>query len=163
MANIIRLVGDVDGAMFLHLSEALAEFEKETKPQTVLIELNSDGGNILDAFAIAARIKSSKCVVNVCVYGRAYSAAVLILAAGAKRSMSKHSFLYFHEALGRYKGSNTNFQIHAEQLNREEQTFNAAMEEYTGLGADLWDDLAVNETFIGSATALKLTFIHEIV
>lgn len=162
MARIIRLIGDVNEVMHTHLSECLEELEKQPT-QKVTIELNSDGGNILDAFAIAARIRSSSCIVDVHVYGRAYSAAVLILAAGDTRKMSKYSFLYFHEAIGRYKGSNSNFQVHAEQLNREEQTFNAAMEEYTGLGADLWDDLAVNETFIDSKTALKLNFIHGII
>lgn len=162
MGRIIRLVGDVNESMYAHLSEALADFEKQPK-QKVVVELNSDGGNILDAFAIAARIRSSACVVDVYVYGRAYSAAVLILAAGRTRKMSKYSFLYFHEAIGRYKGPSTHFQIHAAQLEREERAFNAAMREYTGISADTWDDLALNETFMNSDAALELKLIHGII
>lgn len=162
MGRIIRLIGDVNEVMHSHLSESLEELEKQPN-QKVTIELNSDGGNILDAFAIAARIRFSPCVVDVHVYGRAYSAAVLILAAGDTRKMSKYSFLYFHEALGRYKGSNSQFQVHAAQLKQEEQTFNAAMEEYTGIKAVIWDELALNETFMNSNAALALNLIHGII
>lgn len=92
----VYLTGDIDEESFKEFCERLDELETQSE-DPIEVELNSIGGNALDAVAFLSRIRLSPCEVNITVFGLAGSAAVLVLAAGDYRRMTKESWVMVHE------------------------------------------------------------------
>jgi len=103
MSNIIMkerfvLSGSIDMDTTQAVVSQLLEWEEEgAERNAVTIIINSDGGNLTDAFAIIDSIKMSRFKVTTVGIGEISSAGAMILLAGDVRYMTDHAILMLHE------------------------------------------------------------------
>lgn len=161
----IYVSGTIDSDSFKEFCEKLDEYEDESN-DPVEIVLNSEGGLALDAIAFAGRIRTSSVeAVNITVFGLCASAAVLVLAAGNVRRMTKESFLMVHEDMNSYEDINTS-KIMQEAATSEmlEQHWAMLLEELTGTKREAWRDLHKRgDIYLTPNECLTLGIITEIV
>lgn len=143
-ARTIQLVGDVSEEMFMQLDTALTILEEESKA-SITIKINSLGGSVYDGMAIVGRIRSSKCKIVTEGFGCVMSAAILILAAGNKRRMSKYAYAMWHEASYEDGGTLSQMTHRNKQMLRENDLACEAMERFTTSPAKFWK----NEGLLG--------------
>lgn len=94
----INIIGDIDEEMYKSFVEALdGMIEIDGENADIYIELSSHGGDAMSAIALYDRIRLHKGCVTVKAIGPIFSAAVLVLAAGDVRVMTKNSWVMLHE------------------------------------------------------------------
>ncbi len=93
----INIIGDIDEEMYSAFVDSLDGMSEIDPDCDITIELSSHGGDAMIAIAIFDRIRLHKGEVTVIAIGPVFSAAVLILAAGDKRLMTKNSWVMLHE------------------------------------------------------------------
>lgn len=160
--NKIIISGDISEENFQRFSEELTEFEKE-EGDTVELELYSQGGDAEVALAFTGRMRTSPCYVNVTVYGAAYSAAALILAAGDKRTMTSESWVMVHEDSGKTSGTVAQREKDIAHCRRLENQWNILMEFYTGISKDRWAELHRAETYLNANQCLELGLVDKVI
>lgn len=100
--------------------------------EPIEIKLNSGGGMVYEAQAIVGRIKASPCQINVTVFGLCASAAVLILACGKNRKISKYSWFMIHEASFGLQGRHGEAADFIKQTDRERDQWAGWLKEFSG-------------------------------
>ena len=73
------------------------EFKGKDYIRPILLEINSNGGLIHEAFAVVDTIKHLSIPVHTICKGYTASAATLITLAGSKRYITKNSYFLIHE------------------------------------------------------------------
>lgn len=137
----VYMTGDIDEDSFKEFCEKLDELESDSS-DPVELELNSQGGNALDAIAFLSRIRLSPCEVNVTVFGLAGSAAVLVLAAGDYRRMTKESWVMVHEDSTTLKNVVTSELEKQSKIARAlEDQWCSLLEDLTGTKKERWAEL----------------------
>jgi ATP-dependent protease ClpP protease subunit len=134
----ILLTGKVNDAMFARF-DLLCELFLDDINTPVDLVIHSHGGEPYAAIAIVNRMRSCGLQFNVSVYGHCASAAVLILAAGHRRTLYHGCVIMHHEAtydVGAQKHSEHISQL--KQAQREEETWAKFMERFTGKPAQFW-------------------------
>lgn len=86
-ARKITIVGEIDVTTLVDFTQAIADARAEDA-KSVFIELESPGGSLTSAMAIGELVRESGFDTGVAKRGKCYSACVLILAAGVKRSVA---------------------------------------------------------------------------
>lgn len=160
---MIHIIGDIDTEQYRNFLEQLAE-ENLKSNYYVDIILNSPGGEALSAIAIHDTIKIDKREFRVTVVGSCQSAAVLILAAGDHRRMTRNSWVMVHEDSGDYEGLSTS---QVEKMAKEQRMFenqwNRIMAKDTGTLVSDWERLHKAETYLTPEECKALNLIQEIV
>lgn len=137
----VYLTGDIDEESFKDFCEKLDELESQSE-DPVEVELNSIGGNALDAVAFLSRIRLSPCDINITVFGLAGSAAVLVLAAGDYRRMAKESWVMVHEDSSNLKNVTTSeLEKQAKIARALEDQWCILLESLTGTKKETWETL----------------------
>lgn len=94
----------------IELNSLIASNDKVSKsvdvPQVINIYINSEGGSVLDAFALVDIILHSKISVNTYAVGLCCSASTLIYLAGRKRYAYKHTTFIFHSTSASIESAN---------------------------------------------------------
>ena len=163
MKNKIQIIGGIDEEMFRSFSEQLAEFEK-AKATDVFIELSSPGGHAYDALAFFSRMRLSPCNITILAYGLIASAAVLVLAGGDKRLMTKESWLMVHEdTVHKLTAKVTEAEKYTRHMRKLEDQWNMLLAMKTRLSAAGWSSLHRAESYITPEDCLKYGLIEEIV
>lgn len=159
----IYITGEINEESFHAFCQELDSLE-DTKGDIDVV-LNSSGGNALDAIAYACRMRLSPCAINISVFGLAGSAAVIILAAGALRKMTKESWVMVHEDTGSYKNlKTTDLEQQAFIARQLENHWCLLLQEFTGTTADTWRELhKQGDTWLTPQDCLKLGLIQEII
>ena len=159
------LVGEISSAMFFDFTIALAKLEHEKgKKRIVEIQLLSEGGDANVAVAFFDRIRNSPLTINITGIGFVASAAVLVLASGDTRRLTKNSTVMVHEeGLTDISGSVSQVEKEAARFRRSEDAWNSMMEQVTGTPAETWKYLHVDETYLNAQQCLELNLIQEIV
>lgn len=160
----IYLSGEINEESFKEFSEQLDEMALESS-KDIEIELNSIGGNALDAIAFLSKIRLSRCDITVTVYGIAGSAAVMILAAGDNRRMTKESWVMVHEDSGSYED------IKSSELSKQamiadtlENQWCSLLEECTGTSKEKWASLHKSgDLYLTPTYCLSLNLIGSII
>lgn len=161
--NRIALIGTIDEVAYAVFSEELREYEK-VKAKEVFVELSSGGGTAYDALAFYGRIRLSPCNVNILVTGLVASAAVLVLAAGDHRIMTKESWVMVHEDLAhKLTARVSELEKTARHLRRLEDQWNTLLADSTTLSSAGWAQLHKTETYLTPADCLRHGLIEEIV
>ncbi len=160
----IKIIGDIDHEAYLDFTTSMDEFEAESeKPINVVI--CSDGGDAMVALAFYERIKMSPCEITTTATGLVASAAVLILAAGKHRRMTKSAWVMVHDDTPGPELKNLRVsaaQKVTDHFRRVEDQWNQLLEECTGIFACQWDDLHRNETYLDSSECLRLNLVQEV-
>lgn len=161
--RIITLDEDIDEGHFNLFEFALSKMEKESK-KAITIKINSDGGCTYTTFAIIARLQESKCQIVTKCYGRAFSAAFLLLASGDKRLMSKHAWGMHHSCNYELKrDKNPNHKITVEQTDREELEANVFLAEHSNIELESWSKMSeFKDHYFSAEECLEMGVIDEI-
>lgn len=163
-ARTIQLVGDVNEDMFMQLDTALSILEEESKA-AVTIRINSLGGSVYDGMAIVGRLKASKCKIITEGYGAVMSAAILILACGDKRRMSKFATAMWHEASYEDGGTTSQMKHRNRQMEKEERMACEAMGSFTSSPAAYWanEGKLGKDLYLDADECVTLGVIDEII
>ncbi len=84
-----------------------SEFQEKDFVKPILLEINSNGGLIHEAFAVVDTIKQLKIPVHTICKGYTASAATLITLAGEKRFITRNSYFLIHEITDEITGNYT--------------------------------------------------------
>lgn len=144
--RVIQICGEIERGDFDRLDSALSELERKNK-STITIRINSPGGDVYEALAMVGRIKSSRSHIVTEGYGQIMSAAVLLLASGDKRRMSKYSWFMHHESSFLIGGSTSEVKEEIIQMEREENAWCKWMAELSEKDADFWRTAANKKNF----------------
>lgn len=161
----IYLSGDIDEESFKEFCEKLDELLLENPKKTIYLDLNSNGGVALSGIAFAERIRLSSAPIHITVYGQASSAAVLVLAAGKYRKMSKGSLVMVHEDQGSYKDLTTSrLAKEAANAGMIEEHWAVLLERFTGTASDVWRSMhAKGDLYLNPDECKELGLIDEII
>lgn len=154
----IYLTGEITEDMYTELCTAL-----DKSKGSVIIEVNSGGGGLVDARAIYSRIKHHPYPTTTIARGFVGSCALLPLIAGKRRLMCREAWLLHHEAKDVIKGRVGQIQHEVGHLQAVEDQFNRILAEHSNLPAEDWDTLASVETYLSAAEALKYGLVDEII
>ncbi|CAM6004759.1 unnamed protein product [Sphagnum balticum] len=158
----INLIGDTDEHMYSNFIETLGEIE-ESGAEEVYVELNSTGGDVYVAIAIASRMRLSKLRFNIGAFGIVGSSAVIILASGTYRSMAKEAWALVHEDGCEYEGRVSKLEKYAKHQRRMEDQWNALLAERTKTDAKTWGDLHKASTYLDAQECLALGLVDEVI
>lgn len=131
--------------------------QKDYKRVPIKLYINSNGGELLDAWGLIDIILKSETPIYTYCSGYAMSAGFLIFLAGHKRYMYKHSTLMYHQIWFIRSGTYQNF-IENET---EREYYQNNMEEYvkqrTTISQDILDEIRVKKKdwYIHYEDALK--------
>lgn len=156
--HTINLIGEINEDMVRKVAEELDECVGEP----VHIRLCSEGGSAYDAIAIAGMVANYTAEVTVTVYGKAMSAAIIIVAAGDIRKAVPGSWFMVHEDSGKTKGSTTEITAYAGQMQAEEASWNSLLAQWTKTDTATWNNMAVKTTYFSAQTARELGLIDHI-
>ena len=162
-ARTIQLVGDIDEELFKQFDTAMTILEEEAK-STITIKINSLGGSVYDGLAIVGRIRNSKCKVVTEGYGAIMSAAILILAAGKRRKMSRYANAMWHESSYEHGGTVAQMEHLNRQMKREEEMACQAMERFSSTPAKFWatEGKLGKDLYLTAEECLTLGVIDEV-
>lgn len=159
----LQIIGEIDSDAYERFSEQLYILECQSPRPKVVIELNSHGGEAVIALAFAARMRLSRCHLTVVVYGEASSAAVLILAQGNDRLMTKEAWCMVHEDSGKISGNVVEMERESLQYRRLENQWAELLEANTGTKASVWTKLHKDTTYLTPQECLELGLITRII
>ena len=160
----IQIVGQIDDDNQRLLFAELSRLEEENSKHVIEIELTSEGGYVDNAMGIVGRMRQSPCKIVVTGYGVVASAAVIILASGAYRRLSKESRVMVHEDSGKLKGTITDLEKSIAHCRHQEHKWNHFMALRTGTTSDKWAKLhSQGDTFLSAEGCLDLGMVDEII
>jgi ATP-dependent protease ClpP protease subunit len=151
-------------------SEQLKSKIKAINSDTIIVNINSLGGDLNDGLMIKAYLQQKKAKVITNTYGFCASAATVIAQAGTIRRMPSESFMLIHRVmfgLCGYYNQNT-FKAMVEDCNTIDQTMIAMYEVNTGKKlnaqavANLMDEGEGYGKWISAEQALEYGLIDEI-
>lgn len=108
----VRMFGDVDEELLLHMTKSLHILENHDPNQPITILLNTTGGCEVSGLAIYDLLRRMNCEVTIKVVGQAWSMGAIILQAAHRRVMLPNSSLMIHVGDREYSG-------HSENVRRE--------------------------------------------
>lgn len=167
MNNTIYITGEITVESFMRFQKKLNLILEET--QQVYVELNSEGGDAYAAMAyfdlIQRKNKNPGRAVNVTATGLCASAAVLILAAGKRRYMTKSAWVMVHEDTTPIrKGMQVSaVEKEAKHARRLEVQWAELLADVTSATSVYWEELHKNETYLNAKECLELGLIEEII
>jgi ATP-dependent protease ClpP protease subunit len=161
----LYIVGEISAENYLKFSEQLAVLEgvKRAADNPITIELFSEGGDAYSALAFAGRIRNCKSPTIIIAHGYVASAAVLILASGVYRKMSKEAWVMVHEDSGEIAGNVTEMQRDANHFRRLENQWAKLLEQVTNRSAKFWADAHTKTTYFCARECLDLGIIDEVI
>jgi len=161
-ARTIQLVGEIDGSKFELIDSALTELDTINHKQ-ITLRINSEGGSVGDALAIVGRINSCKSRIITEGYGSIMSAATIILAAGFKRRISKHSWFMHHESAYDLSGRHSEVKDMVKQRDREENQWAEIMAGLTNKDKGFWRKHGIyKDSYFTAEELLKLGVVDEV-
>lgn len=164
MIKRMYLIGDITYEAYETFTKELSNLERgPANPKKIILELSSMGGDAYVSLAFYSRIRNSKIPIHIIGNGFIASAAVLILAAGHTRAMTKESWVMVHE-----ESEEMNCEVHqAERMIKHQREMenqaDRILEERTGTPAKEWKDMHTMTTYLTSQECLDTGLIGEIV
>ena len=98
-SRTIPLVGQIDQDIASAFISQLLELDGQCEDVPIIVHLNTEGGSLVDAFAIYDMIKAVKSPVIMVVMGGCMSAGLLILSAADMRFSTPNSLFFYHQVI----------------------------------------------------------------
>lgn len=160
--RIIRLTEDIEEHTFDWFDTAMTTLESQNR-KTIVIKINSYGGDVHAALGIIGRMRESSCLLHTKGYGKIMSAATAILAAGHKRSMSTLAEFMHHEATYGVEGKHSEIMHEVKNVAAMTEKWSNLMYELTDIPPDYWAKKGVGKDFyIDSEKCLELNIVDEV-
>lgn len=161
-------MGDTDGETFIvkkinkktlhRLTDYLIRHNAEEKPVTLYID--SRGGCPSIALAIAQLIREYPHGCDTVVLNRAFSAAVLVAAAGRKRYALKGAQFMFHPTHATYEGEKEDVEIQLQLNSSLDREFDKHLKEWTKLPSEIIN--TDKELYLLAEHLVAYGLVHEI-
>lgn len=138
---------------------------EKTYQEDIKFMINSDGGDLLQAFAIIDVINYITCDVKTICVGKAYSAAQLILSSGTKgkRYSFPSSRIMQHSLSSGVSGNMKDIDTHVKEMNNLHSIMINLLSKNTGkTKADITKDLNNGDKYFSSNEAIEYGIIDEI-
>jgi len=127
------------------------------------IDINSPGGDPVEAFAIHDEIKNMKARVTVNIIGVAASAATIIAAAADRVTITENSRYLVHESSMSLQGKKDDIKDGAQMLHDIDNQMIGVYVKRTGKSALELESLMKKDTFLSATEALEWGFVDEII
>lgn len=149
---MLHLIGEINEKKVKKVTNYLQNFEQGER---AILLLCSSGGDVYSALAIYDLIRQAAGHVEVRAYGKIFSAATIILAAGHTRLMSENAWLMVHDS--------PEFREHPTfQGAREEDQWAELLALRSHLPAESWRKLSKETTYLTAKDALQYGLIESI-
>lgn len=160
----IYVVGDITPELYEAFARELdAKEHNKAEGSIVEVELSSEGGDAYVSLAFADRIRRSPCEVRITGTGFVASAAVLILASGDFRRMTKESWLMVHEESDELSGEVHEIERAAKHYRSMEDQADRLLAENSRLTKEEWKQYHKDTTYLTADECLRIGLIEEIV
>lgn len=126
------------------------------------LRINSPGGDVFDARAMAMAIKQHPAKVISHIDGQAVSAATYVALAGDEVEIADGGFFMIHNAWTVQMGNAADFRAQAELLDKVDASISADYERKTGKSADDVLAMMAATTWMTSAEALAEGFVDRV-
>lgn len=165
-APLLPLIGDIGESDPVNAAQ-VRRFLARLKPgQGVRVRLDSNGGSVAEAQAIARLLRAHKGGVRCTVKRRAHSAAALILAACHYRVAAGGARFLLHEMemLGDLPDRITAawLQRRADRMRETQDAYIAALASATRAGPEFWSQSMRAARELTAREALTLGLVHEV-
>ena len=144
----------------LRCVKSLAFLDKTEGKITLMI--NSDGGNIIDGWAIVDFIKNMKNEVHGMVYGGACSMASVILQACKTRTMSRHSIMLIHSGSATLDGEMNSIFANSDYLKRDLEKTMDFYRARAKISHKKMKEFMSTDTLLDASEALRYGFIDMV-
>lgn len=145
-------------------TKAVAEALREKPHATeIRIRLNTDGGTVIDGFAIYNLLKQSPARVVIDVIGAAMSAGSYILLAADHSRIASNGVVMIHEAAATVDGRASDFERFAGELKRVNGEMIRALTARSGKPEAEIAAMVAKETYFTAAEAVALGIVNEII
>lgn len=157
--GVIRMYGMIgDEIADTDLMAAL----EEMGGQDITIELNSEGGNVIDGMSMANQIANYPGAVTVVVDALAASIATVFPMTADRVVAHENSTLMIHRAWTIAAGNAGDLRVTAEVLDKLDGTIAAMYAAKTGGAVEEFIEMMVNETFFTAKEAVDVGLVDEI-
>jgi len=161
--RVVMLVGPIDDSLSNLIISQLLHLESENSQSDISIYINSPGGSVTAALAIYDVMKYIKPKVNTICIGQACSAASLLLCAGHKRMMTKHSRILLHQPIGGTQGQAADLHIYVKEILTIEDQLLQIYYDNTGISKENLKKFFDRDTIFRGKEAIELGLVDEIV
>ncbi len=162
--GVISLVGDVTHKMASVFRQQVKVLERTKKHSTIVVEINSGGGDVEAGLLIVDTIQQSSKPVTTRVAGIAKSMGGVILMAGARREALPNSFIMFHQASYDLSASHQGIDAEVAFNKNLESVCNELMDRQTGHEPGYWESRYQGKNlYFNAAQALEEKLVHSIV
>ena len=148
---------DISDKVFKQDIENLGDVENIT------LHINSPGGSVFSAVAIANTLKNHKAKVTANIDGLAASAATIITSACDTVRMPKNALFMIHNPITFAYGNNQEMQKTIEMLDKVKNSIIETYLNKTKTDKETLSELMDNETWMDAETAKEYGFVDEIV
>ena len=160
----LYIIGPIDWESYATFSEDLDTLVDENNKKPITIELASDGGDAQAALAFYDKIRNCVCDVTVIGTGSVASAAVLILAAGDYKVLTRSAWVMVHEEViteASYH-SVTHGENEFKHYRALENQWNYLLSICTSTSADKWGQMHKCTTYLTAQDCLALGLVDRI-
>lgn len=163
--RLLYLQGDVDHAV-IHKFIRILKYLDKTQGE-ILIILDSDGGDVNLGLAAYDTIKNCVNEVEIRVEGVAMSMGSIILQAGDKRTMTKHSRLMIHRGSTEMAGNLPDVERAMKETKQLDKLccdiyFDKMTDKDPNFKRSKLEKMMDYDTYISSEEALELGFVDEV-
>lgn len=135
---------------------------QQASGEDVTIHINSCGGDVFDANAMAETIRAYKGNVTASIEGLAASAASYFALTADRVEMNPSALLMIHNPWGLCQGDSADMRKTADMLDKVRETIVGQYVRRTGMQATDVAELMDKETWFGAQEALELGFVDEL-
>ena len=177
-APLMGLVGDItEGAaqqlamslVSLNGGKLLAAPEDLEDTEDIEFFISSGGGSVNDMFTVYDLMSTVKHNRDIATfgYGRVYSAAVLLMAAGTpgKRHISRHTRVMLHHCSSNASGTHPDIRSNFDELKKVEDMMVEALAEHSKLSVgEIYNIMSRNtDEFFSAQEALEMGLVDKII
>ena len=142
--------------------EFISDLQKHPNVKRINVHINSGGGEVFAAVAMAQQLKKHPAEVHTYVEGVAASAATIIAMAGDVRHMTVSSLYMIHLPSTNVQGNKHQIAKGIEVLEKVEDIIRLTYQNKTKLSDEQLTDMIDHETWLTAPEAKKYGFISEI-
>ena len=162
--RIVFLGAAIDAELANVIIAQLLFLESEDPDKSVMMYINSPGGDVAAGLAIYDTMQALRCGVATFCMGQAASMASFLLASGAKgkRTALPHARVMLHQPLSGFQGQATDIAIHAREVLHARDTLNTLFAKHTGQPVEKIRADTERDNFMSAPEARAYGLIDEI-
>lgn len=159
----ISLMGEITQKVASDFRQHLRTLERLQRHKTIVVELNTPGGDIEAGFAIIDSIELCAKPVTTRVAGIAFSMGSLILASGHNRESLPNSSVMVHQGTYRFFTAYDEIDVESAECKRVEKLCNDFLDRRTGQPSGYWEKRHGGKNlYLTPEQALEEKLIHLI-